>query len=681
MELVRCNLCNQDHARVRFTKKEKFGITPEEFQVVECQTCGLLYVNPRPSQADMDKYYPEVYSWKETLKGDSWSTRLIRRLEKGYRYHLLKGEVSKVMSVTGKKKGRVLDVGCGTGDRLDAFRQRGFEAFGVETSNSADYASGYLNLKVHKGDLLSAQFPDRFVDIVTLYHVLEHTPNPLEVCREIHRILKDDGFLVIQVPNKESFQQTIFGKRWEGFDLPRHLYYFGVGTLSDLLGKAGFRVLKMDHFMNWIHPPTLVLSLFPGLNPQESWEIEASGGGAILHRVAWGLLTVMSSPVTLLESATKRGAIVTCYAAKENRPNEVKRRSGPISPWRWEGPLAKESYPERVVEHEEDQPAVEILLSTYNGSPFLREQLDSLLNQTYGNWSLIIRDDGSTDDTLEIIRDYRARFPGKITLIEGQGRRLGPCQSYARLLGRTTANYIMFCDQDDLWLPEKIEETLHRMRSLELQYPGLPLLIHTDMTVADRDLRVNSDSFWAYQHLNPELTQLSDLLMLNNVTGCTMMINRELKRRALPVPEGAIIHDWWFALVASGFGKIDHLPASTLIYRQHGGNEMGAVRYSFGYFAGRIRNLGQSAELARRIVKQGQFYFSMHGEGLSKKDYEVAYGFSTLFDRRRIDRLLTLLRFRMKAHGFLRNLGLLSLLTFLDDEDHPPGNREGSTKV
>jgi SAM-dependent methyltransferase len=317
VEFVRCNLCNQDHARVRFTKREKSGITLEEFQVVECQTCGLLYVNPRPTQHEMESYYPEAYSWKETLKGDSWGMRLVRKLEKAYRYHLLKGEVSKVVNVTGRKAGRVLDVGCGTGDRLDVFRQRGFEASGVETSNSADYARDYLKLNVHKGDLLSAHFPDRFFDTVTLYHVLEHTPDPLEVCREIHRILREDGLVVVQVPNKESLQQKIFGKRWAAFDLPRDLYYFGVGTLNALLGKAGFRILKMDHFMNWIHPPTLVLSLFPELDPQKSWEREARGRNTILHRAAWGLCTVMASPVTQLESALKRGAIVTCYAVKK----------------------------------------------------------------------------------------------------------------------------------------------------------------------------------------------------------------------------------------------------------------------------------------------------------------------------------------------------------------------------
>jgi len=208
-----------------------------------------------------------------------------------------------------------------------------------------------------------------------------------------------------------------------------------------------------------------------------------------------GLLTVMASPITLLESATKRGAIVTCLRRQGESAQEVKRQSGPIPRWRWRT-SGGEAFPRESCRTGRG--------STSGGDPsfylqwksILDRAIGLLLNQTYGNWSLIIRDDGSTDDTVEIIRDYRERFPGKVTLLEGQGRRLGPCQSYARLLERTTANYIMFCDQDDLWLPEKIEETLHRMRSLELQYPGLPLLIHTDMKVADRDLRVSSDSFW-----------------------------------------------------------------------------------------------------------------------------------------------------------------------------------------
>jgi len=316
MEHVNCNLCNHDDTKLLFKKRDKFGISEDAFNVVECQHCGLAYINPRPSQQEIGKFYPETYSWKENKEASLAVTRILKRLEKGYRYHLLKGEVSKVERVSTKIDGRVLDIGCGTGDRLDVFRNRGFETIGVETSDSAEYAKRCLNLNVIKGDLFSARFPDDFFDIITLYHVLEHTHDPGKVCGEIYRILRVGGMLVIQVPNKESLQYHFFGKRWAAFDAPRDLYYFGVKTLTSLLKKAGFALLDIDHFMSWWHPPTLVISLFPSLDPQRAWQKERSGGSSLAQRVAWILCTLMAGPFTYVESWMEQGAIVTFYAKK-----------------------------------------------------------------------------------------------------------------------------------------------------------------------------------------------------------------------------------------------------------------------------------------------------------------------------------------------------------------------------
>jgi len=313
MEYVNCNLCGLDDTQVLFRKRDKCDITNDEFQVVVCRRCGLLYVNPRPAEAEMGKFYPETYSWKETLGADLFLTKWVRRLEKSYRYHLLRDEVSKVMKFTGRSSGRVLDVGCGTGDRLDVFRSEGFETYGVETSVSADYAKDHLNLNVSKGTLFSVRFPDRFFDIVTLYNVLEHTHDPMRVCDEIRRILKDDGFAVIQVPNKHSLQYRIFKKRWAAFDVPRDLYYFGTESLRSLLGKVGFTVRKIDYFMNWWHPPTLVISLFPALDPQKAWGEEHRGRNPIFHRLFWIFFTLLAGPFTHLESSLGRGAIITSY--------------------------------------------------------------------------------------------------------------------------------------------------------------------------------------------------------------------------------------------------------------------------------------------------------------------------------------------------------------------------------
>ena len=317
MEHVQCHLCGVDDTEVLFQKRDKLGITSDEFQVVKCKHCGLLYVNPRPTEAEMGKFYPETYSWKETMEADSLVAKVVRKLEKGYRSHLLRDEVSKVIRHTGRSSGKVLDIGCGTGDRLDVFRNKGFETWGVETSDSANYAREHLHLNVSRGDLFSARFPDRFFDVVTLYNVLEHTHHPTRVCGEIHRITKDDGFLAIQVPNKNSLQYRIFKKRWAAFDVPRDLYYFGVEILRSLLGKVGFALKRMDHFMNWWHPPTLVISLFPNLDPQKAWGEERQGKSPVVQRLAWILCTLLAGPFTQLESSLGRGAMITSYWKKD----------------------------------------------------------------------------------------------------------------------------------------------------------------------------------------------------------------------------------------------------------------------------------------------------------------------------------------------------------------------------
>lgn len=311
---------------------------------------------------------------------------------------------------------------------------------------------------------------------------------------------------------------------------------------------------------------------------------------------------------------------------------------------------------------------VDILLSTYNGGLYLGELLNSLLEQTHMDWRLIVRDDGSSDDTVKIIKGFSAKHPERVILLDEDGRRLGACRSFIKLLETSTADYVMFCDQDDVWLPDKIEVTLREMRELESMYRGSPVLVHTDMKVVDSNLKILSDSFWEYQHLNPNLKGLNHLLVLNNVTGCTMMLNSELRKLVLPVPEGAILHDWWIALVASAFGKIGYLDRPTLLYRQHGKNEAGAVSYSLSYFSSRVRNLGASTDLARRIVEQGKAFHLIYGDRISKGDREIVYKFATLLQQWRIERLFTLLRFKLRAYGFLRNLGISMLFILLSDK-------------
>ena len=304
---------------------------------------------------------------------------------------------------------------------------------------------------------------------------------------------------------------------------------------------------------------------------------------------------------------------------------------------------------------------IDILLSTYNGYPYLKELLDSVLNQTFKDWRLIVRDDGSSDGTCETIQNYCKEFPDKITIVNNNEAHIGACQSFARLLECSTAKYIMFCDQDDVWLPTKIAMTLNRMCEIESLHKGLPILVHTDLKVVDKDLGIISDSFWKFQHINPDLKRINNMLIMNNVTGCTMMINKELKMLSIPITEGSVMHDWWIALVASVFGITEHINFATILYRQHGRNDTGAMRYSPRYFMSRIGRVDETITFIRKIVTQSKIFNVAFKGCFSQDQFEVIYNFSTLLEKGRMKRLYDMLCYRYVGYGFLRNLGILVL--------------------
>lgn len=226
---------------------------------------------------------------------------------------------------------------------------------------------------------------------------------------------------------------------------------------------------------------------------------------------------------------------------------------------------------------------VEILLATYNGEKYLNEQLESLKRQTYENWRIIARDDGSTDGTLKILQDFKKNNPGRIEIHVNEGVQHGPMNNFCKLMALSTANYVAFCDQDDVWIPTKLEKTLNRMKQIECSFGVLPILVHTDLMIVDRNLNIMFRSMIRTQKLNYSSTKtIKQLIVQNCVTGCTMMANRSLIQICGTIPKGAIMHDWWLAIVACAFGKLEFLDESTVYYRQHGSNAVGVTPISCG---------------------------------------------------------------------------------------------------
>lgn len=219
-----------------------------------------------------------------------------------------------------------------------------------------------------------------------------------------------------------------------------------------------------------------------------------------------------------------------------------------------------------------------ILMATYNGERYIDQQLESIAMQTYRDWELWVRDDGSSDDTLSIVHGFAKDYPGQVRIIEDNYNSLGPCRNFAKLMQlaveESEAEYIALCDQDDVWLAEKLSLELEKLQKLPSDQPKL---VFSDLEVVDENGEVLHPSFWEMESYDPVAgVRIPALLSRNVVTGCTILMNRHLLETAVPIPMAAPIHDWWLALVASVFGNIDHVSSSLVRYRQHGHNAIGA---------------------------------------------------------------------------------------------------------
>lgn len=224
---------------------------------------------------------------------------------------------------------------------------------------------------------------------------------------------------------------------------------------------------------------------------------------------------------------------------------------------------------------------VSILMATYNGETYLEEQIESILSQTFKSWFLYIRDDGSYDHTLKIINKYVSLYPNKIILVNDKTKHLGAAESFMRLLRYVESDCYMFCDQDDIWLPNKIEECYNSYMQIST-HNVTPCLIHTDLKVVDESLNIIDNSFWEYTGLLKYIGNNKALLTKNFITGSTMFFNKISRDLSINNEYNSIImHDSWVSLcVYANNGTIINLNNSLILYRQHSNNVLGASKKS-----------------------------------------------------------------------------------------------------
>lgn len=313
---------------------------------------------------------------------------------------------------------------------------------------------------------------------------------------------------------------------------------------------------------------------------------------------------------------------------------------------------------------------VVIVLSTYNGQKFIGEQIASLQRQTYLHWTLLVRDDGSHDDTPNLLNRL-ALSDSRIHVVDIDGINLGVVASFSRLLEcalEYDADYFFLCDQDDVWLDSKLDLFMGKFKLMESELPSpTPVLIHSDLTVVSDELEEIFPSFMRYQNLcNVAHDPLRVLLSQNFVTGCASAFNRNLLELAVPIPmHQVVMHDWWLALLAAAAGKIGYLDTSTIAYRQHNNNIVGAKRINLWRMLYEINSPFTAKvwkEKQQRLVetfKQArQLAVRLRSKGAGSEDsLWMAESFASLSEKGAISRVWRAMHLlAVRKIGFFRNI-------------------------
>ncbi|MDA2933636.1 class I SAM-dependent methyltransferase [Acidobacteria bacterium AH-259-D05] len=315
---MRCPICEYPNVQSRYRMTDRlFEVSSEEFVLYHCSSCGLLFQQEEDIRNRLSEFYPPGYWWQDEGR--------ISLLERVYREWVVRWDQLRfVLSIFPDQQGRLLDIGCGTGTFVKLALQAGFDAYGLEQSEEAvligqSNAPGRIFQGIEQ-DLIGRG--EKF-DILTLFHALEHMTNPFRYLKDIRKLLRTPGKVIIQVPNVQSVQAQIFGACWYGLDCPRHVYNYTLFSLLHLLGRAGYRIQRIRHFSLRDNAAALVSSLFPALDTMSqrvkllkrkgklhSWDLSIKEG-------TYFALFILAQPFALIEAALGRGATVTVYATIE----------------------------------------------------------------------------------------------------------------------------------------------------------------------------------------------------------------------------------------------------------------------------------------------------------------------------------------------------------------------------
>lgn len=240
MEIINCNLCENNNTTFLFSAKDR-ATHKGFFNIVMCNKCGLIFLNPRPSEEEIKDFYPPNYHSRPTTFRSNFENANIWNIPWNKAM-----EIKSIPILKYFKSGKILDIGCGDGSLLKYLKNQGWDTYGVEIQESASqYAAQILDLNIFNGRIEDTNFSADF-DVITLFHVLEHLHNPIRTLKIAYSLLKDNGILIIEVPNFASFESKLFKSSWVGIAAPLHLFHFTPLSIRKLLEKVGFKVIALE---------------------------------------------------------------------------------------------------------------------------------------------------------------------------------------------------------------------------------------------------------------------------------------------------------------------------------------------------------------------------------------------------------------------------------------------------
>lgn len=310
---------------------------------------------------------------------------------------------------------------------------------------------------------------------------------------------------------------------------------------------------------------------------------------------------------------------------------------------------------------------IHIIMCTYNGEKYIKEQIESILHNSTTDWRLYISDDGSTDSTYALASEYAKDYPQKIILTthinvaDPSIHFLEKIKDISMIM--QDDDYIMLCDQDDIWYNNKIELTLKHMSNLVMKNSNeMPLLVCTDVEVVNEKKEQLSRSFRRMIHYSINKLDIAHLLMEHKAQGCTIMINKALADKIRKLPKVNTIHDMWLEMIAVTMGKMDYVDEPTMAYR----------RYAEQYTAGEMRfwkmvleqmkHMKEQKYMVYGMAQQTQEFLRIYGEELACECRELIETFATLEQQGFWQKRFNIIKYHMWKTGVIRNIGMMILL-------------------